>query len=188
MSFPCLNAFNGSHFLQLKSKLFINMAHRPFMTWPNLSPINPNHALDTVIILHVPSIWHAFSHLKGFCLCCYCNLGSTVHVCSPVNLTFILPDPLKQHFLQAFSEHQAVLNIPTLCFLSTLCILYHVMLKLSIYLSGILTSSVRAQTMWAHTAVMGSMFYLIQSLYYFEYLGNYFLCNCYVSLVRLEAH
>ena len=151
MSSPCLNAFNGSHCLEPKFELFISMAHRPFMTWPNLSPINPNHALDTVIILHVPSTWHAFSYLRAFVYAVTITLRGL---------------PMFAHLSGSHSSFQICsssifsksLNnklcwIPALCFPSTLCILYHVMLKLSIYLSRIFTSSLRTRTKWTHKVI-----------------------------------
>lgn len=139
MLLPCLNAFNGSHYLHPKSKFFINVAHRPSMTWPDLSPINLNHALDTVIILNVPSTWHAFFHLGAFAYAlpaAWKTLPMFVHLSTSYPFFQI-------HSSNIFSKtslNNRLLNTPTLCFLSNLVrtLLCHT--EISIYLAGFFAS------------------------------------------------
>lgn len=133
-----------------------------------LMPPNLNYALATGVILYVSSTWHAIVlvYLRAFpyavpaawkALPMFVHLSPHIHTSRPTQAA------LSPSFLSTSS----LLNNPTLCSLSTFCIFYHIILKLSIYLSGFLISSWRAQTIWTHIAIVVSIFHLIQTSYNF---------------------
>lgn len=167
MPLPCLHAFSDSHCLRPKSKLSISMTHRlpwPDQTYAPKSQLCTCHWRKSVRFFNLAR--YCTRILKGFSLCCSCSLESPAHVCSPVTSY----PYFQTHSGSPFSKLSLdikLLNNPTLCSLSTFCIFYHIILKLSIYLSGFLISSWRAQTIWTHIAIVVSIFHLIQTSYNF---------------------